>query len=153
MAISRLHTKLETFNRDYITNCFHFQFVSFISYATQTASWVVWMHFLKLEIEMFINRNRNGNKRRRRRRNEKRLYLNWRLFYVLKLQFFSLWRLKWIGCCFQPVRWWSRRQSDIILLPPVCWFKLLLFLYFFDEVNRWRKIIISRACSLLFLNS
>lgn len=51
------------------------------------------MHFLKPEIEMFINRNSDDDDEREEGK-EERLYLNWRLFYVLKLQFFlSLWRL------------------------------------------------------------
>ena len=49
---------------------------------------VVWMHFLKPEIEMFINRYSNDDDEREEEK-KKRLYLNWRLFHVLKLQFFS----------------------------------------------------------------
>jgi hypothetical protein len=48
-------------------------------------------HFLKLEIEMFINRKpeKRGSDDDEEGR-KKRLYLNWRLFYVLKLQFFLI---------------------------------------------------------------
>lgn len=53
-------------------------------------------------------------KKKTKKKEREETYLNWRLFYVLKLQFFSLWRLTWIGCCFQPdwVRWWGRRRVN-----------------------------------------
>lgn len=48
------------------------------------------MHFLKPEIEMFINRNSDDDDEREEGKRKEDFYLNWRLFYVLKLQFFSL---------------------------------------------------------------
>lgn len=44
--------KLETFSGDYITNCFPFLFVSFISSEMRTASSFVRMHFFEPEIEI-----------------------------------------------------------------------------------------------------